>query len=120
MPCATSQDYNYCCSKDGHGLKYPGFSVVFIQTFAINNTRQFKLPNAFKQDLPSGEDFVFHETERVYEGKADALKIPIARMQRNIESQIFLLPEERKGLPDDKTVRMYSLRGFDLDRKSVV
>lgn len=115
MPCATSQDYNYCCSKDGHGLKYPGFSVVFIQTFAINNTRQFKLPNAFKQDLPSGEDFVFHETERVYEGKADALKIPIARMQRNIESQIFLLPEERKGLPDDKTVRMYSLRGFDFE-----
>ena len=38
------KDYNYCCSKDGHGLSFPSFSVVFIQTFSIHDNLEFVLP----------------------------------------------------------------------------
>lgn len=33
--------FDYCCSRDGHGLEIPGFSAVFIQTFSIKQERQF-------------------------------------------------------------------------------
>ena len=38
------KEYNYCCSKDGHGLAFPSFSVVFIQTFSIHGNLEFVLP----------------------------------------------------------------------------
>lgn len=36
--------YSYCCSKDGHGLRYPGLSVVMLQIFALGSIKEFKLP----------------------------------------------------------------------------
>lgn len=111
----TTHSYSYCCSNDGHGLKYPGFSAVFIQTFSIHKARKFSLPEGYDGSLPSGEDFVLNEEEMVYEGKADALGIPIAPMRRNIESQIFVLPAVNKDLLDEQTVRMFSMRGFDFE-----
>ena len=36
-------NYSYCCSTDGHGLRYPGFSVVFLQIFSLDYAREFVL-----------------------------------------------------------------------------
>lgn len=36
--------YDYCCSEDGHGLKYPGFSVVFLQVFPVEAIKDFVMP----------------------------------------------------------------------------
>lgn len=33
--------FDYCCSKDGHGLAYPGFSTVFLQIFSLDDVRKF-------------------------------------------------------------------------------
>ena len=65
--------YDYCCSRDGHGLEIPGFSAVFIQTFSIKQERQFFLSKEYDKHLPGDEDYVFHKEKFVYEEKADAL-----------------------------------------------
>ena len=83
--------YDYCCSRDGHGLEIPGFSSVFIQTFSIKQELQFLLPDCYVRHLPGDEDYVFHKDKFVYEEKADALAIPIVPMGRSIEKQIFVL-----------------------------
>jgi len=44
--------YDYCCSRDGHGLEIPGFSAVFIQTFSIKQELQFLLPDCYVRHLP--------------------------------------------------------------------
>ena len=106
--------YDYCCSKDGHGLEIPGFSAVFIQTFSIKQELQFLLPDCYVRHLPGDEDYVFHKDKFVYEEKADALAIPIVPMGRSIEKQIFVLRNEGKS-PDEKNVRRFSLRGFDFE-----
>ena len=106
--------YDYCCSRDGHGLEIPGFSAVFIQTFSIKQELQFLLPDCYVRHLPSDEDYVFHKDKFVYEEKADALAIPIVPMGRSIEKQIFVLRNEGKS-PDEKNVRRFSLRGFDFE-----
>lgn len=36
--------YDYCCSEDGHGLKYPGFSVVLLQVFSVEDVKDFVKP----------------------------------------------------------------------------
>ena len=33
--------FDYCCSRDGHGLSYPGFSTVFLQIFSLDDVRKF-------------------------------------------------------------------------------
>lgn len=106
--------YDYCCSRDGHGLEIPGFSAVFIQTFSIKQEIQFLLPDCYVRHLPGDEDYVFHKDKFVYEEKADALAIPIVPMGRSIEKQIFVLRNEGKS-PDEKNVRRFSLRGFDFE-----
>ena len=106
--------YDYCCSRDGHGLEIPGFSAVFIQTFSIKQELQFLLPGCYVRHLPGDEDYVFHKDKFVYEEKADALAIPIVPMGRSIEKQIFVLRNEGKS-PDEKNVRRFSLRGFDFE-----
>lgn len=106
--------YDYCCSRDGHGLEIPGFSSVFIQTFSIKQELQFLLPDCYVRHLPGDEDYVFHKDKFVYEEKADALAIPIVPMGRSIEKQIFVLRNEGKS-PDEKNVRRFSLRGFDFE-----
>ena len=39
----TLEEYSYQCGVDGHGLAYPGFSVVMIQIFSFDYTRKFAL-----------------------------------------------------------------------------
>ena len=110
-------------------LQYPGFSVVFIQTFSVHHTKEFILPERAVREM----NVKFNEKDeehKVYIEKADALRTPIAWVEkRNIENLIFSLPPNspfeappttRKGLfgkerriPMKGNVRRYSLRGFD-------
>ena len=32
-----------------HGLEFPGFSAVFIQTFSIRGEKKFRIPDKYKQ-----------------------------------------------------------------------
>ncbi len=79
------KDYEVSVSEDGYGLSYPGFSVVFMQTFAIHHERVFVMP----KDPKVLE--IFHP------------------MEMEIESQIFILPQE---VDMDKVCR-FKLKGFD-------
>lgn len=90
-------------------LTYPGFSVVFIQTFSVHHTKEFILPKE-AQELMNAEFNDYDEARQIYVEKADALRIPIAWVERDIENQIFVLPP---NAPVHGNVRRYSLRGFD-------
>jgi len=75
---------NYCCSKDGHGLKYPGFSVVLLQLFAIDGIKDFKEP-------------------------AKAVRTGFIRPVGNgIDRLIFNLDNDNK-----ENIKRYELGGFD-------
>lgn len=92
-------------------LTYPGFSVVFIQTFSVHHSKEFILPKeAIEQMHAEFEDY--DEKRNVYIEKADALRTPIAWVERDIENQIFVLPPT-SPLEGKGNVRRYSLRGFD-------
>ena len=88
-------------------LTYPGFSVVFIQTFSVHHTKEFILPQYGVQDRNFAD---YDESRGVYIEKADALQVPIAMVERDIENQIFVLPQKTSA---QENVRRYSLRGFD-------
>ena len=90
-------------------LTYPGFSVVFIQTFSVHHTKEFILPEQAlaQMDTPFEE---YDAARGMYIEKADALQVPIAWVERDIENQIFVLPP---SAPEKGNVRRYSLRGFD-------
>lgn len=120
-------NYNYCCSQDGHGLEYPGFSVVFIQTFSMHRYRRFVLSQ--QQVLPDYEQIIARlaqecEQSLFYPSLADYTARPIVYMNQNIERQIFVDQHEGEGLipcserpgyyafPEDGVYRC-SLRGFD-------
>ena len=110
-------------------LTYPGFSVVFIQTFSIHHTKEFILPErAVKEMFEKFEEK--DEEKKVYWEKADALQTPIAWVERrDIENLIFSLPKNSpyERMPSVKkrifqrprrmamkgNVWRYSLRGFD-------
>ena len=108
-------------------LTYPGFSVVFIQTFSVHHTKEFILPEeALEQMNAEYEDY--DEERHIYIEKADALQVPIAWVERDIENQIFVLPAQSpleapatkkkifgktRRVPMKGNVRRYSLRGFD-------
>ena len=68
--------HDYCCSADGHGLSYPGFSVVFIQTFSIHHTLRFCVENRF-MDNPLNL-------------RAFDMKLPMVYRNQSIENQIFI------------------------------
>lgn len=90
-------------------LTYPGFSVVFIQTFSVHHSKEFILPKEAEEQMDA-EFKDYDEEHNVYIEKADALRTPIAWVERDIENQIFVLP---KNAPVHGNVRRYSLRGFD-------
>ena len=109
-------------------LTYPGFSVVFIQTFSINHNLDFILPEGAVENM--ARDFKAEDDQKgISIEKADALESPIEWVERDIENQIFVLPPDsplesgvkyrkrlfRKPLrlPMKGNVRRYSLRGFD-------
>lgn len=110
-------DFELAGKVPDHGLEYPGFSAVFIQTFSIRKEKKFFVPQKYMQSLPDGDDMVLDESfgGMSYKEKADALGIPIAPMNNAIESQIFVLPENDADAPDERSVRRFSLRGFDFE-----
>ncbi len=81
------KDYDVSVSTDGYGLSYPGFSVVFMQTFAIRHEKVFVMPKD-----PKVLDF-------------------FQPMNMEIENQIFILPPE---VDMDKVAR-FKLKGFDFE-----
>lgn len=92
-------------------LVYPGFSAVFIQTFSLHHSKEFTMPEeAFSQ---MDADFQDYDVRKgVYIEKADALRVPIAWVERDIENQIFVLPQSSPE-PAKGNVMRYSFRGFD-------
>lgn len=77
-------DFHYCCGKDGHGLKYPGFSIVFLQIFSLDHCREF-VPSS--KTINSGF---------------------ITPKDNGIDNLIFNLSQNQK-----KNIRRYDLLGFD-------
>lgn len=115
-------DYNYCCSKDGHGLAFPSFSVVFIQTFSIHGNLEFVLPaDAVRSDykeIVADIDEGLQNTG-VYKEIADHLGMPVVYMNQNIERQIFVLNEKEDTLVRKKlTGRRWMDKGY-LSRMSI-
>ena len=92
------------------GLRYPGFSIVFIQTFSIHYTRMFQMPQDVPEALKEEGPFWDESSGRFIE-RADHLGVPIARTTRKVEEQIFILHPEKKE--EIRNVRRFSLRGFD-------
>lgn len=108
-------NYNYCCSRDGHGLAYPQFSVVFIQTFSINRFLEFVLPShAVLDDYDAVTCRISEEADDscIWKGHADYLRMPIVYMKQNIERQIFVM----KG-NEDELVKKKLDRGGIIDRR---
>lgn len=99
------KDYNYCCSKDGHGLAFPSFSVVFIQTFSIHGNLEFTLPLKYvREDYNKivGKIEEEAETTKVFKSVAEYLGEPIVYMNQNIERQIFVMSGEEDALVQKK------------------
>lgn len=126
----TLEKYSYSCSQDGHGLKYQGFSAVFIHTFSINSNLKLTIPKNAVLDPVEYSKVVERidkraESEMYYDSLAEASGRPIAIMKRNIEKQIFvmcnpsgsgLLDRDPSGPYydiDSRSVYRCSLRGFD-------
>lgn len=88
------ETYNYCCSKDGHGLAYPEFSVVFIHTFTVNPHLELTLPQAAvveNYDKLLAEISEEFSKTKIWRGPADYLSRPVVYMNQNIERQIFVM-----------------------------
>lgn len=122
---SDTHKYDVCCSEKHHGMSYPSFSVVFIQTFSINPYMEFTLP----EDMAGPSTEVKSETIEV-NGKfknvplpknADDLSKPILHMARGIERQIFVLPEnncqkkwwQRRCRFSPDNLYHFTMRGFD-------
>ena len=82
-------------TMESHGMAYPSFSVVFIQTFSIHPSLEFTLPkNAAMPTLEENTHII------KIKGKDRTIKLPknadergmaIIKMERDIEQQIFVL-----------------------------
>ncbi len=121
----TDNSYDTCCPEESHGMSYPSFSVVFVQTFSIHPSREFtlpqsavKLPNETKEreiQLKNGKKTV------TFQKDADDRKLPIILMDRDIEQQIFILPEnkctkkwwQRRCRFKADSLYHFTMRGFD-------
>ncbi|MDE5955675.1 MAG: hypothetical protein K2G80_04185, partial [Bacteroidales bacterium] len=102
------QTYDYCCSKDGHGLAYPQFSVVFIHTFSVNRCLELFLPeDAVRDDYETLTDRMADEacSTNVWRGPADFLECPVVYMNQNIERQIFVMRGKEDALVKKKICR---------------
>ena len=64
-------------------LTYPGFSIVFIQTFSVHHTKSFVLPKEAVAQMHA-EYEEFDPSGTVFIEKADALRTPIAWVERDI------------------------------------
>ena len=123
------EQFDYCCSEDGHGLKYPGFSAVFIQTFSIDDALRFSLPQSAV--LPQDEyDAVMKkiakkaDETKVFDSLAEFMDRPAVLMKQTIEKQIFVMQESSEIIPskdanyvdfDSRNVYRFSLKGFDFE-----
>lgn len=95
------KDYNYCCSKDGHGLAFPSFSVVFIQTFSIHRNLEFVLPtDAVLNDYKAVIKKIAEDAEqtKVFKSVAEHQGLPVVYMHQNIERQIFVMDGKENAL----------------------
>lgn len=95
------KEYNYCCSKDGHGLAFPSFSVVFIQTFSIHGNLEFVLPvDAVLSDYKGVIKKIAEEAEetKVFKSVAEHAGKPVVYMHQNIERQIFVMDGQENSL----------------------
>jgi hypothetical protein len=100
-----AKDYNYCCSKDGHGLSFPSFSVVFIQTFSIHGNLELTLPlKAVREDYNKIIAKIEAEAAdtKIFKSVAEYLGEPIIYMNQNIERQIFVMSGEEDALVQKK------------------
>ena len=117
--------YNICCSEEFHGMAYPSFSVVFIQTFSIHPSLEFTLPRSVV-NLPNEvkEDTIKIKDENkivTYPKDADDRERPIIVMERDIEQQIFVLPKneykkhwwQRRCRFKADNLYHFTMRGFD-------
>lgn len=92
------QKYDYCCSRDGHGLSYPSFSTVFIQTFLIDDRLEFFLPvDNVLSDYEKADKELTAECKKtkIYRSLADYAGKPVVYMNQDIESQIFIMQGEQ-------------------------
>ena len=138
--------YNICCSEEFHGMSYPSFSVVFMQTFSINHAMEFTLPEDMahpdskfileiekdgetaseimdKKDVETvlNERLKDWTVKGMYPADADDLEKPILLMQRDVESQIFVLPDnkgvkkwwQRRYRFAADNLYHFTMRGFD-------
>lgn len=119
------KSYDICCSEEFHGMSYPSFSVVFIQTFSIHPALEFTLskktmdlPNEVKTETINikGKDKIV-----TYPKDADDREVPIIMMDRDIEQQIFVLPKneykrhwwQRRCRFKAENLYHFTMRGFD-------
>ena len=120
-----ANSYNICCSEEFHGMAYPSFSVVFIQTFSIHPSLEFALPRSVV-NLPNEvkEDTIKIKDENkivTYPKDADDRERPIIVMERDIEQQIFVLPKneykkhwwQRRCRFKADNLYHFTMRGFD-------
>ena len=101
------KDYNYCCSRDGHGLAFPSFSVVFIQTFSIHGNLEFTLPlKSVREDYDKVVSNIEREAgeTKVFKSVAEYLGEPVVYMNQNIERQIFVMTGEEDELVQKRLV----------------
>ena len=82
----TVMTNNTCCTDEHKGLRYNGFSLVFMQTFVV--------PYGFKFDIE----------------KAERTGL-IEHKENDIDSQIFVLPQNQKS------IARFKLQGFHMDVK---
>ena len=77
---------NICCTDEHKGLRYNGFSIVFMQTFVVPYGFEFDIEKAVKTGL-------------------------IERKENDIDSQIFVLPQNQKS------ISRFKLQGFHMNVK---
>lgn len=81
------KNYDYNCAEDGHGLRYPEFSVVLLQIFALGSIKEFRFPEELSR---TG----FMESNN-----------------NGIDSQIFTMSRSE----EKRNIRRFSLGGFDFN-----
>ena len=111
-------DYNYCCGEDGHGLSYPGFSAIFIQTFHLHHSLSFcvdenavvipkeeSVKNVTSSDNCEGNESADKSSadapQEVEKDIVDEMKeenLWIKYVPQNIEKQIFTLSADHEKL----------------------
>lgn len=100
-------------AHDRLGLRYPSLGVVFIQTFSLNHLLEF----VHDYESAGEDDDNYDKESDRYISKAEVLGRARAYVNRDIENQIFVLPDENgpsyASRKTDRVVSRYSLRGFD-------